>query len=184
MAGKTTSSRPKTTSSRPKPAPPRPKATPPPPPRNQKRSPLRRAPPLDTALAWGDAVTVACTELASDRVRSSEVGTLSAVLVIAIVCAAAAKGDYAPRSGDASVFARQRAMLRALADAASSWVLALPVSLAADAALVKYGFLTPSAFLPNIGGLGSPPPQAEVLVAVLATLASWRGIYYGLKPFL
>lgn len=139
---------------------------------------------MDTTLAWGDAVTVACTELASERVRSSEVGTLAAVLVIAVVCAAAAKGDYAPRSPDASVFGRQRAMLRGLADAASSWVLALPVSLAADAALVRGGLLDPAAFLPNIGGLGAPPPQAEVLVATLATLASWRGIYYGLKPFL
>lgn len=168
------------------------KGSPPPPAGRVPRPPTPRRPPpqkpwQDTTMMWGDWVTVCCTELASDRVSMSEVGTLATVLGLAVVSCAAAKGDYAPRRDGVDVLARQRAMLQGLAAAAFTWVVALPVSLAADAALAKHGLLSAAPFLRDVGAgavAGQPPPQAEVLGAVLITLGCWRGIYAGLRPFI
>lgn len=54
----------------------------------------------------------------------------------------------------------------------------IPISLAADAVLAQHGALTAAAFIQGPGS--DPSPQAEVIVAALATLAAWRGIYVGL----
>jgi len=90
------------------------------------RNPRAGAPrprPLDTTLAWGDLVTVLCTELASERVPLGQVGCLGTALALAVVASAAAKGDYASRSRALPGLGRQRDMVKALGAAASTWVL-------------------------------------------------------------
>ena len=111
---------------------------------------------------------------------------MATALVLSWVGVAACKGDYTLTGAGPAMFwgARQAAMLRALAAAATTWALCVPTCLAVDAALCTHGLLSPAALVGAAPPSGTCPAQVEVLLACLVTLASWRGIYVGLKDML
>jgi len=88
-------------------------------------------------------------------------------------------------------------MARALAGAGTTWGLGVAATLVGDALLLRCHAVSPAAFLSTVApagvavgatGVGTgavgAPPIAEVLIAALATLLSWRGIYAGLRGIL
>lgn len=140
----------------------------------------------------------------SETIPLSEAGALGSIMVVAFVAVAAAKGDYGSGGGAGGAgppsldpWSRIGAMARALAGAGTTWGLGVAATLVGDALLLRCHAVSPAAFLSTVApagvavgatGVGTgavgAPPIAEVLIAALATLLSWRGIYAGLRGIL
>lgn len=100
-------------------------------------------------MLWGDAVLLFCCS--SERVPAGCSLTLASAAVLSWVGVSLAKGDYS-RGSSHSVrgfdpVSRQRDMLSALGNAASTWLLFVPTALAADAALFSRGLVSSAPFL-------------------------------------
>jgi hypothetical protein len=155
----------------------------------------------DGTLVLGDAVMVASTQLSSERISWDEVGPLLAVSVGAWVLAAAARGDYLPDKrdeyDDPLSLSLGFPVLIGIADACVTWAVAVVPAVGLDAWLAAHFFVNPltvaAAVSPHAAaatsaaagtfarGAAAPAehmlsPQLEVLVAMLITMSSWRGI--------
>lgn len=166
---------------------------------------LRSTPVLnrfaDGTLVLGDAVMVASTQLSSERIPWDEAGPLLAVSVAAWVLAAAARGDYLPDKraeyDDPLSLSLGFPVLIGIADACVTWAVAVVPAIGADAWLAARFLVNPltvaAAVSPHAAaatsaaagtfarGAAGPAehmlsPELEVLVALLITMSSWRGI--------
>lgn len=154
----------------------------------------------DGTLVLGDAVMVASTQLSSERISWDEAGPLLAVSVAAWVLAAAARGDYLPDRAreydDPLSLSLGFPVLIGIADACVTWAVAVVPAVGADAWLAAHFLVNPLTVAAAVSpyaaaataglttfaqGAAGPPehvlsPQLEVLVAMLITMSSWRGI--------
>jgi hypothetical protein len=156
----------------------------------------------DGTLVLGDAVMVASTQLSSERIAWEEAGPLLAVSVGAWVLAAAARGDYLPERrleyDDPLSLSLGFPVLIGIADACVTWACAVVPAIGMDAWLAAHFLVNPltvgapvsaSALAATAAtaagtfarGAAGPPehvlsPELEVLVALLITMSSWRGI--------
>ncbi|CAL5229541.1 g12888 [Coccomyxa viridis] len=138
---------------------------------------------LDTTMAWGDILTLLATELASERVPVSVCGIHCTVTILAWVGVATAKGDYRYRPPNFLFGAQQKAMLLACFSGALTWALFVPTVLAGYASMVTHHVLD-SSLLVQHGQSHQLPAQLEVIFASLWSVASWRGVYAGLRPYI
>ncbi|KAK9810509.1 hypothetical protein WJX72_012008 [[Myrmecia] bisecta] len=138
---------------------------------------------IDPTLVWGDCMMLLSTELASDRVPKDQMGLLSGVLVAAWVGVAVAvtKGDYRYKYSEPSMIyfnsPYATAMLIAMFTAATTWALFVPTALAAYASMVVHHLLDVDVIRQPASSPYALPPELEVVMAVLWTVSSWRGIY-------
>jgi hypothetical protein len=155
----------------------------------------------DGTLVLGDAVMVASTQLSSERISWDEAAPLLAVSVAAWVLASAARGDYLPdrrhEYDDPLSLSLGFPVLIGIADACVTWAVAVVPAVGADAWLAAHFFVNPLTVAAAVSpyaaaatsaaggtfaqGAAGPPehvlsPQLEVLVAMLITMSSWRGI--------
>jgi hypothetical protein len=146
---------------------------------------------------------VASTQLSSERISWDETAPLLAVSVGAWVLAAAAKGDYLSGKkdeyDDPLSLSLGFPVLIGIADACVTWAVAVVPAIGMDSWLAAHFYVNPAAVSPRAileagagfagawqqtvgGGVGGGArehvlsPQLEVLVAMLITMSSWRGI--------
>lgn len=138
---------------------------------------------LDSVLAWGDILTLTATEISNDRVPLNQTGLLCSVLVLCWVGTATASGDYRYKSASNQVLFGQHQVTIVLAALSSciTWLMFVPVALAFYASLVSHNWMPKSPFTAVAGEL---PAQLEVLVSSLFTIATWRGSYAALRPYI
>ncbi|BDA44565.1 hypothetical protein COCOBI_06-0410 [Coccomyxa sp. Obi] len=138
---------------------------------------------LDTTMAWGDILTLMATELASERIPLSVCGLHCTVTILAWVGVAVAKGDYRYRVPSTVFGAQQTTMILASFSAACTWALFVPTVLASYASMVTHQILDPAVLVSHTTDT-QLPAQLEVIFASLWSVASWRGIYAGLRPYI
>ncbi|CAL8463210.1 g2744 [Coccomyxa elongata] len=138
---------------------------------------------LDTTMAWGDILTLMATELASERIPLSVCGLHCTVTILAWVGVAVAKGDYRYRAPSTVFGAQQTAMILASFSGAVTWALFVPTVLASYASMVTHNILDPAVLVSHATDT-QLPAQLEVIFASLWSVASWRGIYAGLRPYI
>ncbi|CAK0784590.1 hypothetical protein CVIRNUC_007794 [Coccomyxa viridis] len=138
---------------------------------------------LDTTMAWGDILTLLATELASERIPISVCGIHCTVTILAWVGVASVKGDYRYKPPSFLFGAQQRAMALACLSGALTWALFVPTVLAGYASMVTHHILDAS-LLVHHGSEHQLPAQLEVIFAALWSIASWRGVYAGLRPYI
>jgi len=157
----------------------------------------------DGTLVLGDAVMVASTQLSSERIAwGDEAAPLLFVSVGCWILAAAARGDYLPDKrreyDDPLSLMMGFPVLIGIADACVTWAVAVVPAMGLDAWLAASFLVDPLAVAAAVspkaaaataiaagtfarGAAAGPEahalsPQLEVLVAMLITMSSWRGI--------
>ncbi|EIE21334.1 hypothetical protein COCSUDRAFT_56557 [Coccomyxa subellipsoidea C-169] len=123
------------------------------------------------------------TELASERIPLSVCGLHCTVTILAWVGVAVAKGDYRYRTPSTVFGAQQTAMILASFSAAVTWALFVPTVLASYASMVTHHILDPAVLVSHSSD-AQLPAQLEVIFASLWSVASWRGIYAALRPYI
>jgi hypothetical protein len=142
---------------------------------------MRRTPGLnrflDGTLILGDAVMVLATEASSERLPLDSMPALAGVAVAAWIAAGALLGDYS-KTPDPDANPLSDAVgwpiVQAVVSAMVTWAVALVASIAGFSWLVSQYLVDPVVVLevPHDGELS---PQIEVSVALLVTMACWRG---------
>lgn len=126
----------------------------------------------DGTLMCGDVVMLLATEASSDRIPWDQLPYLAAVVITSWVVTATAKGDYRGNQFDDFEIMSGLYIVRAIFGATATWAISTTLAILGYSFLVSHFLVNPELLVVS----KEVSPQIEVIVAMLVTMTSWRGI--------